>query len=377
MKRDPHALLCSFLRDREQLPVTGNALLVKQGEKELFRCYTGKAQKDTLYRVYSMTKPVTVTAAMQLFEQGAFNLDEPLSRYIPEYRDLTVWDENTHFPRPAKAPILIRDLFRMSAGITYGGNDCETARQVSALQNRFSCTYPGESYSTLSFVRELAGIPLAFEPGAHWRYSLCHDVLGGLIEVLSGQTLGDYMHEHIFSPLQMKDTFFRCPEEKAHRILPADAPGFGDEKYQPSARYESGGGGLLSTLDDYMLFSRALTRGGIGENGQRILKEETVELMRQDQLTEPMKQDFNWDYLHGYSYGLGMRTLLFPGSEGIPGSKGEFGWCGVLGTWVLMDPKEDLTCVYMHQRFPNLEKYVQLSLRPMVYDLIGKGSAEE
>lgn len=361
--------LTDFLTDRAHLDVPGNALLIRRGGEELFRCFTGDAKADTLFRVYSMTKVVTVTAALQLYEQGLYAMDDPLGDYIPEFAQMTVWDEAAGRAVPAKHPIRIRDLFCMSAGLTYEGDWGETPRRLKAIRSELAAAYPNESYTTQQYVRRMAEAPLAFEPGTHWNYSLCHDVLGALVEVLSGQTLGEYMQAHIFAPLGMTNTFFRCPAEKCANIATHDDPA-ADAKFGSQARYESGGGGLLSTADDYMTFAETLTRMGTSPKGVRILGRKTVDLLRMDQLSPAQKADFNWDYLTGYSYGLGVRTLVDPAAAGIPGSKGEFGWCGVLGTWVLMDPAEELTVVYMHQRYPNLEKYVQTHLRPMIYGAI-------
>lgn len=361
--------LIRFLEDRTHLDVPGNALLVKHRGEEIFRHFSGDADESTLFRVYSMTKVLTVTAALQLYEQGLYAMDDPLGDYIPEYSRMTVWDNAAGEAVPAKNPIRIRDLFCMSAGLTYEGDWGETPRRLKALRQELAEAYPNESYTTQQYVRLMAQAPLAFEPGTHWNYSLCHDVLGALVEVLSGQLLGDYIHDHICLPLGMTHTFFRCPAELRVHMATHNDPA-ADAKFGPDARYESGGGGLLSTADDYMRFAEALTHLGTSPDGVRILGRKTVDLLRMDQLNPQQKADFNWDYLTGYSYGLGVRTLVDPAKAGIPGSKGEFGWCGVLGTWVLMDPEEQLTAVYMHQRYPNLEKYVQTHLRPMIYAAI-------
>lgn len=370
MNSTAETLLKNFLEDRENLDVYGNSLLIFHKDKEIFRHYTGEAEKDTLFRIFSMSKVVTVTGALQLLEMGKYTLDEPVEKYLPEFAGMTVWDEEKQEAVPAKNIMKIRNLFSMSAGIAYGGNDCETARRVAKMTAEMEEKYPGRSYTTREYVAKLGEIPLAFEPGTHWRYSLCHDVLGALIEVWSGQTFGEYLKEHIFDPLGMEHTFFRCPPELTDKIARAKGGNRDDSSYGPDARYESGGGGLLSTLDDYMRFANTLTRGGTSEDGVRILGRKTIDLMRMDELNDDQKKDFNWDYIHGYSYGLGVRTMLSPVKAGIPGSVGEFGWCGVLGTWVLMDPSEELTVVYMHQRTPNLEKYVQEHLREMIYGML-------
>lgn len=369
MDRQEKALV-DFLENKEKIDVNGNALLVFHGDKEIFRHYSGEANKDTLFRIYSMTKVVTVISALQLFEQGKFEMDEPLYNYIPEYKDIYVWDEVSGEAKPAKNVIRIRDLFCMSSGLPYEGEYNETSRQLMNIRKDLENKFPKESYTTLQYVKAMSKAALRFEPGTHWEYGLSHDVLGGLIEVISGKTLGEYMKENIFDPLGMTNTFFRCPEDKIQNIAKHHVNPGEDDKFALTARYESGGGGLLASLDDYMTFARTLTRGGTSDTGVRIIGKKMIDLLRMDQLNEVQKKDFNWDYLLGYSYGLGVRTNINPAISAIPGSVGEFGWCGVLGTWVMMDPEENLTAVYMHQRYPNLEAYVQRHLRPLVYGLI-------
>lgn len=354
------------------LDVHGNGLLVVHRGEEIFRHFEGEASADTLFRVYSMTKVVTVTAALQLVERGMMTLNDPVSDYLPEYAHLTVWDDKAGKAVPAKNTLRIRDLFCMAGGFPYPGGGSETARRLAVISQNIHGRFGG-SAPTREFVRAIAAAPLAFEPGTHWMYGLCHDILGAVIEVVSGQLFGEYLRDNIFKPLGMERTFFRCPEALkpliARRHEDSIAPDADNGFFEP-ARYESGGGGLLSTADDFMKLARALTRRGLGENGVRILGSKTVDLLRMDWLNDTQKADFCWDYLAGYSYGLGVRTLIDPVKAGIPGSVGEFGWCGVLGTWVLMDPEEDLTVVYMHQRYPNLEKHVQTHLRSMIYAAI-------
>lgn len=371
MNEQARQAIIDFISDKENIDVAGNSLLIFKDDKEIFRHYNGYAKKDNIFRIYSMTKVFTVVSALQLYEQGKFSLDDYVSQYIPEYENLTVWDENTKSAKPAKNKLTIKNLFCMTSGIPYGGDwGGEAARQQKEIHDRMLEKYPGDTYTTLAYVKEVAKGVLAFEPGCGWLYGLSHDILGACIEVWSGQTLGEYMKEHIFKPLGLQDTFFRCPADKRDRLAPHDGSAEDEAKFMETAKYEAGGGGLLSTLDDYMKFANTLTRGGISTDGVRILKQETIDLMRQDQLTDVQKPFFNWDYLHGYSYGLGVRTNVDIEASGVPGSVGEFGWCGVLGTWTLMDPSENLTVVYMHQRYPNLEKYVQLGLRPLIYNAI-------
>lgn len=367
MRQETKETLIQFLENRKELDVAGNSLLVFHKDEEVFRHYTGEVNKDTLFRIFSMTKVITVTAALQLYEKGAFQLDEPLWKYIPEYKDMTVWNEAEKKAYPAKHEIRIRDLFCMSAGLTYPGEDCKTAQEILRIQNELEKEKPNRGFGTVELIKAIAKAPLRFEPGTHWCYSYCHDVLGALVEILSGETFGDYLKKHIFMPLGMEHTFFQCDEETFKKVATFSGMGDIDKSYQLEARFESGGGGLLSTLDDYMKFANTLTRGGTSVDGVKILGRKTIELMATDQLNPVQKQDFNWDYLKGYSYGLGVRTYQNPAIGGVAGSVGEFGWCGVLGTWVLMDPKEELTIVYMHQRMPNLEGYLQPRLRAIIY----------
>jgi len=362
--------LTEFLEEREKLDVHGNSLLVYKDNEEIFRHYTGDVKRDTLFRIFSMTKVVTVVAALQLYELGKFAMDDHLADYIPEYKDIYVWDESKSEKVSATKTISIRDCFCMSTGIPYGGDWSETSKAVEAIGTRLKEKNGGRGYSTLEYVRALSEVPLAFEPGTHWMYGLSHDILAGLVEVISGMKFSEYLKVNIFEPLNMKNTFFTCPADKWDNIAYYDDSDKMDENMFRYPGYESGGGGLLSTLDDYMKFAVCLANGGTNIDGVRILGRKTVELMSLDQLNDEQKKDFNWDYLKGYSYGLGVRTMINPALSGIQGSVHEFGWCGMLGTWVLIDPKEKLAAVYMHQRFPNLEKYVQTHLRPLIYGML-------
>lgn len=359
--------LVRFMEDTEHLPVPGKALLICKGNKEVFRHYQGEVRPETIYRVHSMTKLFTVTAAFQLFEKGLFLMEDPVSLYLPEYEHVTVWDEELGAPRAPKTMLKMRHLFSMTGGFTYEGDSCETERRTAQLEQRLDREYPGKTFTLRQYVRELASVPLAFDPGAHYRYSHGHDVLGAIVEELSGEKLGDYFRHHIFHPLGMKDTFFRCPADRRKDLASYNADWWPDDYYDESARFEQAGGGLLSTLDDYMTFAKVLTLGGTSEQGVQILGRKTLELMATDQLNETQKQDFYLEFMKGYSYGFGVRTYVDPALGGCPGSVGEFGWCGTGGTYVLCDPKQQLTLVYMHQNDPKLEEYLQPRLRAILY----------
>jgi CubicO group peptidase (beta-lactamase class C family) len=365
----------------------GCALSVERRGKRLYEGYVGYADlesrrpiaPDTIYRIYSMSKLVTCVAALKLFERGLYLINDPLSAYLPEFSDPQVYRRKpvgSIYTSPAASPIRVKDLFAMTAGITYPGSETETERRigevVAALDKEEAA---GAPYDARAFSKAIATVPLAFDPGSHWKYGLCHDLLGAFVEVLSGKRFGDFLEEEIFAPLGMKDTAFRlAPGAQGRLSSRYDRTGEGrlvknvaeDAHFMPGAVYESGGGGLLSTLGDYGRFAAMLAAGGeLG--GERILGRKTVELMARNVLGPQQLADFDWPYLAGYGYGLGVRTMIDPAAGGCNGSVGEFGWSGLLGTWVLVDPKEGLSAVYMQQMLPNFEAYHQPRMRAVIY----------
>ncbi len=360
--------------------------VIKDGET-MYEGYFGYAdletQKpitpDTIYRIYSMTKVVTCTAALILYERGLYLLNDPLYEYLPEFKNPQVYHRTPTgdlYTAPASRPILVKDLFTMSSGLTYGGNQNETERQTSKVMEELRQKQAaGEKYDVRALSKALAEIPLAFEPGTHWKYGLSHDILGAFIEVVSGKSFGQFLKEEIFEPLGMNDTFFRIPDQKKDRLCSLyNRSDDGtltkntsmDANYQPDATFEGGGGGLLSTLGDYSRFAQMLACGG-ELDGVRILGSKTIDLMRTNHLSPQQLADFNWPYLAGYGYGLGVRVMIDPVAAGSNGSIGEFGWCGLAGTWVMIDPEERLSAVYMQQMLPNFEEYHQPRLRAVIY----------
>ena len=290
--------------------------------------------KDLIYYIYSATKVLTATCVLQLIERGDLHLTDALSDYLPEYRTMRVKDGDGTVP--AQKPITIRDLLCMTGGLGY---DLESPA-VRACQKA-----TGGACPTREFVRALAEEPLLFQPGTRWNYSLGHDVLGAVIEVVSGQTFGEYMRRHIFEPCGMQDTTFRrTPDQDARfcqqYIYKADT---GATEPMPSTNpfvfgteYESGGAGLISTVKDYSLFQEALISG-------KLLSPETVDAMQRPQLTEQELTGYDWPGLKGwYSYGYGVRTPL-PASGLAP----EFGWGGAAGALTMMDTHNDITLFYI------------------------------
>lgn len=351
--------------------VAGVTALVTRNLTPIYRGTFGHAdletgapmRPDAIFRIFSMSKVVTAVAALQLFERGLYRMDDPISRFLPCYHGQQVAQispSGSVTLTPAERDVTFRDLFTMTSGIPYGGQDGyvpQLMAEVFADIGRKEGT--PEAYTTRQVAEAIARAPLSFQPGAHWMYGLSADILGALVEVLSGQTLGDYMQEHIFHPLGMVDTGFTLPEEKQGRLAQIYAAGPqgltpfdpGDTGMSMTSRFESGGGGLLSTADDYTRFCQMLVMGGTLD-GHRVLGRKTVELMRRDHLTPEQRLTYDWETQRGYSYGLLVRTLVDPAAAGSNGSVGEFGWDGMAGTYMCVDPEEQLTCVYLVQRVP-------------------------
>ena len=326
-------------------------------------------ERDAMYHIYSASKLMTCVAALQLHEQGEFLMFQPLSDFIPEFRDMKVGRRLLNGAIelvPATRPIRIGDLFTMTGGLSYELQSPAILRMQQETNGR--CP-------TVDTIRAIAGEPLLFEPGTRWQYSLCHDVLGALIEVISGMSFEDYLQENIFRPLGMRDTTFHLPEEKAHRMASQYTYLMNEHRYVPKSgndyvfgtEYESGGAGVISTVDDYMRFADTLCRMGTSHDGVRILSENSVELMRTNHLSEELLRDFNWIHLQGYGYGLGVRTLMDSSRIGTLSLDGEFGWSGAAGAYVIIDPENELTLYYAQQCLSAQELYIHPRLRNCLY----------
>ena len=334
---------------------------------------------DSVYRQYSTTKVAVCTAAMMLLERGKFLLNDPIYEYFPEWKDTMVAqpeEDGSYRVRPAKRPILIRDCFSMAMGIGYGGTDYthQAAEKVRA-QLRANV---GE-YTLQQEIKAMAEVPVAFDPGTHWLYGFGHELVAGLIEVVSGKGVGQFLKEELFEPLDMKNTGYHYFGDIRERmvttyLLKEDgsreaSPYFQrDELFEPEAKYEGGGAGLFSTVRDYLALTQMLACGGEYQ-GRKIMGRKTIDLMRCNQLNEQQLKEFRNPYLEGYGYGCGVRTLMDP-SAGVNSSVGEFGWTGMLGTYVSIDPAEKLSLVYMHNLFPNREAYIHPRIRNIVYGVL-------
>jgi len=367
-----------FLGSLQNAGIPGTDLAVYIKGKEVYRKQTGftdletrkPVMPDTLYPIYSMTKVVTCVSALRLYEEGVFSLTDPLYEYIPEFKDMTVRSvsDNGHVHiNPAVNPIRVVDLFTMSSGLTYN---------ITPEFEKMAKKAKG-NYTLKEFAKAISKDPLYFEPGTHWHYGFSHDILAYLIEVISGKTLGMYFDENIFKPLGMKDTFFRITKEKEGRLISCYE--YDEEKkkhnkqkslpvrFDPESKYESGGGGLISTIDDYALFANALCAGGTSTNKYRIIGNQTIELMRTNHLDDVRMKDYNWVHHSGYGYGLGVRTMFDKAAGGSNSNIGEYGWSGMAGTYVLIDPAADLVYVYAQQLIPSKEEFVAPRLRNIIY----------
>ena len=370
----------------------GCALAVSLDGKFVYEGYFGdadvesgqKVTRETIYRLYSCTKIVTAVAMMILLERGLYKLDDPISAYLPEFANAQYIEcagNNLSAVRPVRS-LTIKHFLTMTSGLTYGGNGSVTQAEIQkALEDLNSRGH----FTARAFSQRIAKVPLAFEPGLHWNYNVGFDVLGAFVEVVSGKPFGQFLREELFDPLGMVDTSFFIDETKRDRLAALYSYGgdgkrvknLSDEfKYQREYAFERGGGGLLSTLMDTAKFAHMLSLGGT-LGGVRILGRKTVELMRQNHLGRSALEDFRkahrngWEFMAGYGYGLGVKTLINLAESNGSGSLGEFSWAGAAGTLMLIDPVEKLSLVYMHQLLPgNLEGYCHPRLRNAVYGML-------
>lgn len=375
----------------EQFVKTGPAgcgcAVAKNGET-LYEGYFGYADleegrpitEDTVYRMYSLTKVIICTAGMMLYERGKFLLNEPVYAYFPEYKNTQVFVTDSDGQvrvEKAKNPMLIRDAFTMSVGLPYPMGDSPTAREMARVRDDLIRRYG--KYDIVTEVRAMGAVPVAFEPGTRWLYGYGHDIVAGLIQLVSGKTVGRFLKEEIFDPLGMKDTGYRYHGDIESRMASfyrkeADGtmtkiPSFFDIFHQPDQIYECGGAGLYSTVRDYLKFSQMLANGGKYKD-DRIIGRKTIDLMRTNHLNPQQLKDYVSSYLAGYGYGLGVRTLMNRAEGQANCSLGEFGWTGMLGTYVSIDPEEGFSVVYMHQMEPNMEEYHHLRVRAAAYGCI-------
>ncbi len=331
---------------------------------------------DTIFRIYSMSKPITSVAAMILYEEGKIHLDDPVSEYIPQFKGLkVVMDPDTEkiTTVPARREMTVRDLMRHTSGLTYGffGNT-----NVDKLYRKsINLSQGGETLQTMTEI--LATFPLQYQPGTKWHYSVSTDVLGRIVEIASGQKLDKFFTERIFEPLGMEDTSFYVPPEKIHRfatnygpdqqggLQPIDRPQ--TSRYTRIPTFFSGGGGLLSTASDYMRFCLLLYNKGRFPGG-RLLKTETIEMMTRNQLPEQAYPIGSGDR-DGVGFGLGFSVRVEPTSAAPASRVGEYGWGGMASTHFWISPKDQIAVVVLTQHTPYSNR-AERAVKPIVYNAI-------
>jgi len=331
---------------------------------------------DTIFRIYSMTKPITTVALMMLYEQGLFQLRDPVSRFLPDFQTTNVWAGEGQLVDPARE-ITIYDLLTHTAGFSYGGYE-ETGIPVDKLYDE--ADLDNIEISNEEMVRRIASLPLIYHPGEKWFYSVATDVAGHLIEVISGMGLDAYFEERILTPLGMQDTAFYVSEAKVDRFAALygprengrlkllDDPATGAWSKPP--RLLPGGHGLVSTTTDYLRFCQMMLNGG-ELDGVRLLGRKTVELMAMNHLPESMIP-IGWppDIMHGYGFGLGFRIRVDDARAGLLGSVGEYAWGGYASTSFFIDPKEELIAILMPQFIPSGYYPILEEFRVLVYQAL-------
>lgn len=337
--------------------------------------------EDTIMRIYSMSKPITSLALMTLLERGLFSLDDSVHRYIPGWRDLRVWRAGSlplfETEQPAR-DMTIRDLFMHTSGLTY---DFMRASNIDYAYRKLQVGLVRPGYTLQDMVDELAQLPLEFSPGERWNYSLATDVLGYLVEVISGQSLPDYLQEVIFDPLGMNDTRFEIEPGKVDRFASCyqrnmnkemELTDDGQDSAYANRSFYSGGGGLISTAGDYYRFCQMLLGGGTVD-GVRIIGSRTLAFMTRNHLpggadmSEFATGSFSESSNAGVGFGLGFATKLDPVHNGYPGSVGSFYWGGLASTLFWVDPAEELVVVFMTQLMPSSTFNFRGQLENIIY----------
>jgi len=354
---------------------------------------------DTIFRIYSMSKPITSVAFMMLVEEAKVALDEPVAKYIPEWRNLGVYvggmptlgvqpgGPPRFITRPTARPMQIVDLLRHTSGLTYG---FQNRTNVDAAYRTLKIGNVDVSGTLQSMIEGVATLPLEFSPGEAWNYSISTDVLGYLIGKISGKPFEQFLKERVFDPLGMVDTAFYVPEEKAHRFAACySADGKGGKvlqddpaksAYLKPPSFVSGGGGLVSTSADYLKFCRMLLGGGVLGNA-RLLSPKTLALMTTNHLPgnktlpELSRSLFSEATYDGVGFGLGFAVTMDAARTLIPGSAGEFWWGGAATTSFWIDPAEDLAVVFMTQNLPSAAYPVRRELRTLVYSAITESNS--
>ncbi len=365
--------------------VLGASLLIEHQGRRIYQNQYGSDKEDTIYKVFSMTKPITTVALMMLYEQGKIDLYEPIAKYLPGYADMMVASPEGLVA--AKEPITIMHCLNMTSGLVYPGTNFLPERIMADLQAELyekavKARKAGNPISNLEIINELGSVPLLFQPGEAWHYGISADVAGGIVEAVTGIPYGEYLRQTLFEPLDMKDTGFYVPNEKMPRLAQMytrkDAAGHLEKADKDAYRrlnmyapdkppyIESAGGGLYSTLEDYSHFVQMLLAKG-QYCGKTILGRKTIEFISQNQLNSKQIKTINFDSLYGYGYGNFMRVMTDTSVAASNGSLGEYGWDGLPGTYFFVDPKEELMFIYMQQIEQGADQSLRRKMRQIIY----------
>ncbi|SHI26057.1 CubicO group peptidase, beta-lactamase class C family [Butyrivibrio fibrisolvens DSM 3071] len=374
--------------------ISGANIMISKGGQILFQGSYGLAdiennipmKEDTIFRMFSMSKMITSVCAMILMERGRIDLFDPVSKYLPGFKNQKVWTRKGQEVEDVHREMILKDLLNMTSGLTYPEENNYPTSCSTALFNEMDSEHSkGKRIGTVEFANRIGELPLEFQPGKRWRYGTSADVMGAVVEVASGKRFGQFIEDEITRPLHMHDTGFYVPEEKIGRLAQKYRFFADGELAQPTSvidsvsgkvkikdvtgklviekgphlamedtitkapAFESGGAGIVSTIGDFRNFGQMLLNGGTASDGTRILGKETVRFMRTNQLTPEQIKTTEWDSLQGYGYGNFNRVLLDPAAYQTNAPVGEFGWDGWLGTYMTLDPSNDFMFQYFIQ----------------------------
>ncbi len=389
----------TFRKEAEENRLPGAVIMVARKGKLVHASAVGFQDKDagkamaldSVFRIYSMTKPLVSVAAMILVEEGKVQLTDPVSKFLPAFKGQRVsvakadaeYARVTYGTAPAEREMTVQDLMRHTAGLAYGeitaNAPVKEAYTKAGLYSPTVRDFDSRALTPAQFSERLAAAPLAHQPGTYWEYSLASDLLGRVVEAAGGKRLGEFLDERVFKPLGMNDTAFSLPQDKSGRLaqaFPTDpASGLPNKLIDVSAApgNDSGGAGAVSTAADYLRFTQMLLNGG-QLDGVRILSRTTVQYMASDHLGTRIQMPFTPGELllgtPGYTFGLGFAVRLGPGIAGVPGSQGEYLWAGYAGTFFWVDPKEEVTAVMMTQAPSPARAFYRRLVKQLVYQAI-------
>ncbi len=359
-------------------------IIVRKDGKEVFRHVAGfsdeaktkAARYDDLFWLFSMSKVYTMVAAMRLVERGFLKLDEPISTYLPEFRNLKVQDGEG--VTDLKTPLTLRHLMTMTGGFSYDFNRYPEMMKLRENKNA----------STKDIVNAFGKAPLLFEPGTHFCYGFGHDIVAAAVEAVSDKRFRDFVKDELLDPVGITDMGFHPTPEQRSRMADKWKVEYREDGTKPitlgpkinwlrlTDNYDSGGAGLFGNAEQYIKMVDALANGGVAENGYRVLSRESIESIAANQLTEEVTKEFqnqSYKVRKGYGYGLGVRTLLDPKTAGSRSAVGEFGWDGAAGSYVLLDPENHVTIVYVEHIMNHGDIYEvhHKAMRNLIYQSMG------